>query len=225
MAFFPIFLGILPGFAWLIFYLKEEDDHPEPAGLIALTFVNGALFAFLALGAQLGLKFLYDSWGISYLSPLWIYSFSAIEEALKFAAAYVVVARHPALNEPIDAMVYAIVASLGFATMENIGVLWGIPLQSVYLPEVLHLVTFRFLGATLLHTLASGLLGYYWAKGIKKFSARRALTTGLFLATLLHGTFNILVLNFGEKGFSLILLFIAAFFVLADFEELRSRVT
>lgn len=224
MALLSVFLGLLPGFAWLIFYLKGEDDHPEPANLVALTFVNGAIFAFVALAAQLGLKGFYDMWGIDSFSPLWIYSFSAIEEAMKFLAAYVVVARNPALDEPLDAMIYMIVASLGFATMENVGVLWGIPLH-IYLPDVLHLVTFRFLGATLLHTLASGLLGYYWAKGIKKFSVSRALTIGLFFATALHGGFNMLVLHYGEKGFSLILLFIAAFFVLADFEKLRARVT
>jgi hypothetical protein len=42
-------------------------------------------------------------------------------------------------------------------------------------------------------------------------------------ATVLHGTFNYLVLSFGEKGLSIIFLAIVAFFVLGDFEELKTE--
>ena len=44
-----IILGLLPGFAWLLFYLKE-DLHPEPKKMLAKVFLVGALSAIAALG-------------------------------------------------------------------------------------------------------------------------------------------------------------------------------
>ncbi len=213
---------MIPSFAWLSFYLQEEV-HPEPKRLIALTFVDGAAFAFLALGAQLGLREVFDTFGIAQFSLLWLYAFAAIEELAKFWAAYAAIHKSPAFNEPLDAMLYTVIAALGFATVENIGVLLGIPMSSVFLPESFHIITFRFVGATLLHTLSSGIFGYYWALGISKFRSSSHLIYGFLMATVVHGTFNYLVLGFGEKGFSVIFLVIIAFFVLADFEKLKTR--
>jgi RsiW-degrading membrane proteinase PrsW (M82 family) len=218
-----IVLGLLPGFAWLSFYLQEEVQS-EPKRLLALTFVNGAIFAFLALAMQLGLKAIFDTIGVAQFSPVWLYAFAAVEELVKFWAAYAAIHNSPSFNEPVDAMLYIIVAALGFATVENIGVLIGGGQQSVILPATFHLITFRFLGATLLHTLASGVFGYYWARSIREFRSFSLLFFGFIFATVLHGTFNFLVLSFGEKGLSIVFLAILAFFVLADFEKLKTEV-
>ena len=51
MEFLIIVLGLLPGFAWLIFFLKE-DIHPEPKKMIAKVFFVGAVFTFIALGFE-----------------------------------------------------------------------------------------------------------------------------------------------------------------------------
>lgn len=221
MAVLAVILGLLPGFAWLAFYLQEEI-HPEPKRMIALAFVNGAAFAFLALGAQLILRNSFDSAGIAQLSIIGVLVFAAVEELAKFWAAYAAVHKSPEFDEPVDAMLYAVVAALGFATMENVGVLVG-GSSTVILPATFHLITFRFLGATLLHTLTSAVFGYYWALSIREFGAKYYLLIGLLTATFIHGAFNLLVLNFGEKGFSVIFLIIIGFFVLADFEKLKTK--
>jgi protease PrsW len=218
-----IILGLLPGFGWLAFYLQEEI-HPEPKRLIALTFVNGAAFAFLALAIQIGLKGIFDQVGVAQFSPIWLYTFAGVEELVKFWAAYAAIHNSQSFNEPVDAMLYLVVAALGFATVENIGVLAGIAQNSVLLPATFHIITFRFLGATLLHTLASAIMGYHWALGIKAFKATRFLVVGFLAATFIHGTFNFLVLSYGEKGFSIIFLVLVAFFVFADFEKLKTEV-
>lgn len=191
--------------------------------MIALAFINGAAFAFLALGAQLILRNSFDSAGLSQLSIIGILVFAAVEELAKFWAAYAAVHKSPEFDEPVDAMLYAVVAALGFATMENIGVLVG-GSSTVILPTTFHLITFRFLGATLLHTLTSAIFGYYWALSIREFGEKYYLLIGFMMATLIHGSFNLLVLNFGEKGFSVIFLIIIGFFVLADFEKLKTKV-
>ena len=46
-----IILGLLPGFAWLVFYLTD-DPHPEPKRLILFTFLAGIAFGFFAVVAE-----------------------------------------------------------------------------------------------------------------------------------------------------------------------------
>jgi RsiW-degrading membrane proteinase PrsW (M82 family) len=81
----------------------------------------------------------------------------------------------------------------------------------------------RFIGANFLHTLSSGIIGYYWALGIVERNVWRRLLVGISLATLLHAAFNLLIIKLGETflfGTSL-LLFFAGLLALHDFEVLK----
>ncbi|MBI4094348.1 MAG: hypothetical protein HY436_00915, partial [Candidatus Liptonbacteria bacterium] len=80
-----------------------------------------------------------------------------------------------------------------------------------------------FIGATLLHALASAIVGYYWAVSIRDFGMRKPLLTGLALATALHAAFNLLIIHFGTMAYPVLLLVIAGFFIVNDFEKLRRR--
>ncbi len=170
MLVISLVVGLLPGFAWLAFYLGEAT-HAEPKRLIAFTFIVGMAFGFFTVGIEQ----LFTSWTIGStliqnLSPiaalLPLLGLAAIEEVMKFAAAHFAVDRAPEFNEPADAMIYMIIAALGFATLENIGAISGISSSAALLPTVLETVSLRFVGATLLHTLTAGIVGYYWAVGI-----------------------------------------------------------
>jgi RsiW-degrading membrane proteinase PrsW (M82 family) len=217
-----VLLGFVPSFAWLLFYL-QEGMRPEPKRLVGLAFVTGAAFAFLALILQLGLKNLFNPLHLEGRSFIGLLIFAAVEELLKFAAAYAAVHKSPDFDQPVEAMLYAVVAALGFAAVENIGVLVGGSPSTMIFTNVFHLVTFRFIGATLLHTLASGLVGYYWALSIRHFGAKRYLVGGLLAATFLHAAFNYGILHYNERGLSLALLMIVGFFVLGDFEKLKPK--
>ena len=120
MAYLPLILGILPSFAWLFFYLKE-DPHPEPKKLILETFLAGAISTLIVLWLQIA----FNNWaqpnGIAQYSFLSFLVLSAIEEFFKFGAAWIVIKEHISdFDEPVDAMIYLIVAALGFAALENI---------------------------------------------------------------------------------------------------------
>lgn len=218
-----VLLGFVPSFAWLLFYL-QEGMRPEPKRLIALAFVTGAAFAFLALIVQLGLRDFLSGLNLGDRSFFWLFIFGGVEEVLKFAAAYAAVHKSADFEQPVEAMLYVIVAALGFATVENVGILIGGSPGVLGFANVFHLVTFRFIGATLLHTLASGLVGYYWAMSIRHFGAKKFLVGGLLAATLLHAAFNYGILHYNERGLSLALLMIVGFFVLGDFEKLKPKV-
>ena len=218
-----VLLGFVPSFAWLLFYM-QEGMRPEPKRLIALAFVTGAAFAFLALIFQMGLRSFLSGLNFGDRSFLWLFLFAAVEELLKFAAAYAAVHKSPEFDQPVEAMLYAVVAALGFAAVENIGVLIGGNPGTMGFANVFHLVTFRFIGATLLHTLASGLVGYYWALSIRHFGAKKYLAIGLLAATFLHAAFNYGILYYNERSLSLAILMIVGFLILGDFEKLKSKV-
>ncbi len=214
MISFPLLLGLLPSFAWLVFYLKE-DPHPEPKRLIFETFLAGAISTFIVLGVQMTFNGWATDRGIVQYSIISFFVLSAIEEIFKFGAARLVIDKHPYdFDEPVDAMIYMIVAALGFAAVENIAA------ASKSTEILFETTTLRFIGATLLHTLSSGLLGYYWAREIitrKKY----LLYIGFIMATTLHTGFNYLILNYEPVVVPTTFLIVAALFILYDFEKLK----
>ena len=206
----PVILGTAPALFWLVFFLLEDKKNPEPRPLIAGIFVVGALSALAAAVIQLIVQdALFPAFFITDPSVFSLFIFAFIEEAIKFLAAYLIVSKNKCFDEPVDAMIYTITAGLGFAALENtifIASPTGIPFETMM---------FRFVGATLLHALASGLVGFYWV--------RRRLFLGLFIATVLHLIFNILILEFSATPFyaSGILIF-ASFFLFYDFDILKA---
>ncbi|OGZ02329.1 MAG: hypothetical protein A2946_02415 [Candidatus Liptonbacteria bacterium RIFCSPLOWO2_01_FULL_53_13] len=234
MLFLSIMIALIPGFAWLFFYL-QEDTHPEPKATVAKVFIAGGASAFVALAVQVALQhigFSFSSDSIASSADITarvavsIVLFAFVEELVKFSAAYATMNQDPAFKEPIDAMIYMVVAALGFATIENIGAVHGnfsSYTGNLLAGAVFETVTFRFVGATLLHTLSSALLGYYWALHIRNFGDSRPLFWGIALATVLHAVFNYLIITYGNLIFAVAFLSMIGFFVLGDFEKLKSR--
>jgi RsiW-degrading membrane proteinase PrsW (M82 family) len=217
-----LFLSFVPGFVWLLFYLREED-RPEPARPLVRTFIYGCAFAFFTLAIQLGLKNVFGYYSIDFLSLFSVIVLALTEELFKFAAAYLSVHNDPAFIEPIDAMIYMAVAALGFATIENLGAIGAEPFTSSLVQGIFQTTTLRFVGATLLHTLASSLIGYYWAVSILRQGKVRFLLFGFILAVALHAAFNYLIISYGSLVYSIVFVVAAGFFVLHDFELLGEK--
>jgi RsiW-degrading membrane proteinase PrsW (M82 family) len=223
MVILAIIFGLLPGFVWLFFYL-QEDVHPEPRKMIFKVFLAGAFFTFIIWLVEFAFQELLKYFSVPEYDAASMSGFAIIEEVLKFAAAYLVVRRSKFFDEPIDAMIYMIVAALGVATVEN--VLVALNTMSLSgLESVFETIILRFLGATLLHALSSGIVGYYWAVGMLRNSVKSYIARGLVFASLLHIIFNYLILIFNENVlvYPTLFLVIAAFFIFYDFEKLKSN--
>lgn len=217
-----IVLGALPSLAWLVFYLKEDARHPEPRKLILYTLVAGALVTVFVLQIQIVVNDWITGQGFSTYSLISFVLLGAVEEIFKFLAVYFAVSRRKEFDEPIDAMVYMVVASLGFAMVENIASIFQSNTFSITSPGPLETTALRFVGATLLHSLTSGVVGYYWGKAIAAGSSRFAgVAWGLALATLLHAFFNYLIIKSEPVALPLIFLMFMGLFVLNDFEKLK----
>lgn len=193
-----IALGVLPSIVWLSIYLKE-DDHPEPNKFIIRVFFLGALSAPLAAGVEFlligSVKEL--AWPAVLVNFLVFFVFiGLVEEYCKYLAVRLGVEGKSVFDEPTDAMIYLIVSGLGFAALENVLALFHFTdrAAAAIAGQAFEITALRFLSSTLLHVLASAIVGYYLARS-HFFREKLAIPKGIVTAGFLHGAYNVLTLN------------------------------
>ena len=207
---FYIIFALAPSILWLLFYLRK-DQHPESNKMVLKVFFLGILAAGLAALLEIGvfkITGLFFRPSILLIILNFFLVIALIEEFFKYLVVKVFVSDHPELDEPIDIMLYLIISALGFAALENLLVLSPIG-KSFDLSESLTLSFSRFIGATFLHTLASGTLGFFLALSFYfKKNQKKLFLLGLGLAVILHGLYNFAIMEIEGVWQSLIPLII-----------------
>ena len=223
-------LGLLPSFIWLLFFLKK-DVQPEPKIMVLKVFFYGMLsvlpiLAFMFLLKTFGLiNVIAELLALSaFILICYIFFWAAVEEILKYLVVRYKVLRSSEFDEPVDAMLYMIIAGLGFAALENILILFNAH-PFLQLPEILFLIALRFIGATFLHALCSGTVGYFLALSFFETKKRQLLVfTGLGIAALLHWFYNFSIMEMEgnlRTLFIIVLLAGLAIFVSFGFKRLK----
>ncbi len=192
--------GLIPAIFWVWFWLREDSIKPEPYFLIAITFIAGMAVVPIALPLQRWALELYPDSNVMFT---WV----VIEELLKYAVALAIVFWNREVDEPIDMVIYLIVIALGFAALENALFVFNPLMVGDYFNSALT-GGFRFLGATLLHVLASGTIGMFLAFTYYKSRSIQMLfgTIGLFVAIVLHALFNFFIM--GASGTTILGVFL-----------------
>jgi len=222
---FYLFLSLIPSFLWLIYFLRQ-DEHPESKKQISKIFILGALITLPAFLIETGFSNF-----LEYLNlPFFLNSFLTIflgvafvEEFLKYFVVKWQAIPSKEMDEPIDAMIYMITAAMGFATVENVLLFFRADFSSDPLDPWIFLLM-RFLGATFLHALASGLLGFFLALVLFKKRSQFWLISGLAIASFLHGLFNFVIIeieSFSKVYLLLMILSSLAFFVSWNLKRLK----
>ncbi|PIQ92882.1 MAG: hypothetical protein COV69_00670 [Parcubacteria group bacterium CG11_big_fil_rev_8_21_14_0_20_39_14] len=204
--FLYIIFAVLPSLVWLGFYLRQ-DQRPEPKRVVVKIFIFGMLAALLAIIFEKGAALLYNIFKTYNPQPAFIlYVFVGIgfvEEFLKYMAVKLSVLRDSAFDEPFDALLYLIIAALGFAALENL-LLFSEPrsyLGQEILPSIRGMAFIslgRMLTATFFHALCSGILGYFIALSFYKTAQKNKLViSGIIFATFLHGLYNFSIMEIG----------------------------
>ncbi len=171
-------LALAPALFWFWFFARR-DRKPEPIGLLLRTFAWGMAMVIPAALLETSVSGLFGEVTMFLMVGL-------IEEACKLAAA-LSIAKHREFDEPVDGLIYATAASLGFATLENVLYL------AQHGPE---LILLRGPISTLGHILFAVAWGF--GMSLERFQKRRgAILRGLLLAGLLHSAFNFLLIGFG----------------------------
>lgn len=222
-------LGLIPSFSWLFLYLKK-DLHPEPKYLVSQTFLLGMISAPFVLAGQMLFPLIFQIGQLGTIpdAPSFFLWAAFVEEFFKFFVVWVFIIRSREFDEPIDAMIYLIVAGLGFAAMENILFLFKSFPDG--LDVTLKVWALRFVGATFLHALAAAITGYFVAMAwFFTNHTYKLIFLGLAIATLFHFTFNIFVLQSeaDKKAliYSFMLLLFFSFLVSLLFHKILQRST
>jgi RsiW-degrading membrane proteinase PrsW (M82 family) len=179
----------------LIWYFWARDVDPEPGRVLWATFGLGVLSIIPVLMVELPLAKLIKLVGDPFVQGTLegFLGAAAPEEAFKLLVLLVYCDRHPAFDEPMDGIVYGAVASLGFATLENVLYVGG---------GGLGVAIMRALTAVPGHAFYGAILGYYVGQA-KFFPAqrRRLILTGFLLATAMHGIYDtpLMILSLFKK--------------------------
>jgi RsiW-degrading membrane proteinase PrsW (M82 family) len=194
--------GILPALLWLVVWLMEDRCDPEPKRYIFFCFIAGMIAVPLVLPLEQRVAHYLTG---PYLLAMW----ATLEELFKFGAAYVAALRFRVFDEPLDGVIYLITAALGFSALENVFFLLT-PAADGDLLRTIVTGDLRFIGATLLHTLASATVGVALALSFYKSARVRRLAAlgGVILASALHTLFNFFILSSGSGSTFMVFLVI-----------------
>jgi RsiW-degrading membrane proteinase PrsW (M82 family) len=204
-------LAMLPGMAWLAWFLHKDRYEPEPRSLVAKAFAYG-------MGALLVARLVETAVANALHLPRWVFLacvVAPLEECLKFAVVRFRFFPDPEFNEPVDGIVYATTVGIGFSTLENAFYMYSAG-EGV--------LVFRGIASTLVHLGCSGLTGY--ALGRLKFGHKHWLRKFVLAATVLHAVFDVLVScgpgQAGPGGAALVLALLCGFlFWLYSYLDLR----
>lgn len=212
---YAIITGTIPSFLWLLFWLRRDRSHPEPAKLLIFCFILGAAGVMLAGPLEGFAKTL------THEGTQRIVAWALIEELLKYIPVYLIALRSVYNDEPIDPSIYMITCALGFAALENIFYILH-PSATTSLTTSLLTGSLRFFGSTLLHSIASCFVGFMIALSPKHYKAIGAFL-GIAGATFLHSTFNFFILQNTTASFLQVYgyLWVAAIISFMIMEKLR----
>lgn len=194
---FSLCLGVIPVLVWLWFWLKE-DINPEPRSALLLAFFMGMATVGMAFILENAIFIIGEKLNIEKTAlgfTIILFFWALIEEILKYMAAKHAALKKPCFDEPIDAIIYMITAALGFAALENFFFLLNIFEADGILTGFIT-GNLRFLGATLLHTATSAIVGASIAFSFfHKENRQRNIMGGIALAAILHFIFNYFIMK------------------------------
>ena len=185
-----VILAIAPALFWLWWFYRKDRYDPEPRGLVLKIFLLGMLPVFPAAFLEIVLLQVIPGAGAGTFAAAVIGNLlviAPVEEYGKYLVVRRWAFRNPAFNEPLDGIVYAAAAALGFAALENFFYLLG---------EGAWLILLRGPLSTLGHVLFSAFWGYAlgmaWAQ-TDPVAAKRLINNGLIYSILGHAAFNIVL--------------------------------
>ncbi|MDG2152594.1 MAG: PrsW family glutamic-type intramembrane protease [Crocinitomicaceae bacterium] len=182
-------LAIAPGIAISMYIYFKDKHEKEPLKLLVISFILGALSVIpTTILSLIGLYFFDfnpESSSIYFSLFSCVVGIGLIEEYSKFIFVRYYTYKKEDFNEPFDGIVYCVMVSMGFATVENI----------LYVYEGGQVVAWaRMFTAVPMHAIFAIIMGYYM--GIQKFYDKKSYALiGLLYASILHGVYDFVIMN------------------------------
>jgi len=176
-------IALAPGVAIGVYiYLKDHHER-EPIGLLLRAFFFGILSVVVTLLIS-GVIDQFITIDPSSLSEQALHAFiivALVEEFSKFIFVRGILYRSNHFNEPFDGIVYSVMVSMGFATLENVLYAFNGGMGTAIM---------RMFTAVPAHATFAVLMGYYLGKA--KFEHKKSYYAfhALGVATLFHGAYD-----------------------------------
>jgi RsiW-degrading membrane proteinase PrsW (M82 family) len=211
-------LAILPAIVIAWFIYRTDRHERERWFPLTLCFMLGMLVTVPVMKVQ-AFFYLSGADAPSNLFWVWFTSFivvAFIEELFKFLALLVFPYFQTFFNEPLDGIIYAVMISMGFASLEN--VLYALEFS-------ISTTALRGITAVPAHAVFATMMGYFVGKA--KFKAERKiqlrfLLMGLGIAVLVHGLYDFFIIQEFYDWLillALVTLFISIFFAMRMLKE------
>ncbi len=184
-----IALAIAPGLAICLFIFSRDIYNREPRLNLFLSFILGAIAIIPAAVIELGFDKNFDS-SVTGIAIKSFFLIALTEEICKFAALRFYSYRQKSFDEPFDGIVYSVMVSMGFATIENILYVTN----SAQVGMGYQVAILRMFLSVPAHATFGVLMGYH--VGRAKFEPsreKRLMLLGIFWAVLFHGTYDTLL--------------------------------
>jgi len=190
------FYAILP-IIIILYYVYKRDRFPEPPRVVFITLILGFGITFPLLILIPFFEGVLENldWGLE--SNNFFMSFiraAFLEETMKFLVLIYYCLHLDEFDEPMDAIVYGVAASLGFAAYENWEYVLSASSESIsYAKEVALIRSFT---AIPLHALAGIFMGFFLMDAVfKKENRKLNLFLSLFFPICLHGLYDLILFS------------------------------
>lgn len=181
-----IALAVAPGLAICLFIFYKDSYNREPKVNLIVSFILGCLAIIPAIWFER--TFFYTVDGT--ITGVAIFSYGIVafsEEMGKFLGLRLYSYNQKSFDEPFDGIVYSILVSMGFATIENVMYV----LNSAAIGRGLEVGLQRMFLSVPAHATFAVVMGYFVGKA--KFNSKYSLglmVLGLAGAIFFHGTFD-----------------------------------
>ena len=222
------FYAILPA-AIILYYVYKRDKFPEPPRVVLVTLFLGFGITFplmLLIPFAEGILETLD-WDIE--SNNFYMSFiraSFLEETMKFLILVYYCLHLDEFDEPMDALVYGVAASLGFAVFENWEYVMGAAGESIGYAKDVALA--RAFSAVPMHALAGVFMGFFLMDAVfEKANRKLNLFLALFFPVCLHGLYDLILFSNSISNWWIYILvgvfLVRGFFIFRKQRNLQSK--
>ena len=174
-------LAIAPGIAICVYIFLKDIYNKEPKRLLAASFLLGMVAIIPPVFIETGMDHYLDN----SILHTGIFAYGVVglsEELSKFIVLRYFCFTRKKFDEPLDGIVYSVMVSMGFATLENISYV----LSSGYGTAIVRM----FLSVPA-HASFAVVMGYFVGKAkFDQANSFRYMITGIFWAVFFHGTFD-----------------------------------
>lgn len=201
-------LAILPSILILYYVFKRDRFQEDKKEVIITFFLGSSTVLVLDLLIPITEAFA-DSFfsGIAKDAFIMYFRAATLEESVKMLVLYFYAYRLGNFNEPMDAIVFATAASVGFAAIENVDYVFSGETQN----QSFNIAFVRAFSAVPLHALCGIIMGTFF--GLAIFATKnnkRYLFLSLALPILIHGSYNFVL----TLGMSLLIYVLLIFLVI-----------